>query len=144
MYILYIHNNIYIITAFPKEMQNIILQTFCHKWKHVYRLRNKSCFTVEGCLLNEALPSLSILRVLTNLHYAMTQVVKIQKALAALERNHTGRQRNFQGIKVGSVEKFQGDEREIILISTVRSNDAYSSHDNKFNLGFVRNQKVLG
>ncbi|KAJ3338192.1 Helicase MOV-10 [Gonapodya sp. JEL0774] len=43
--------------------------------------------------------------------------------------------------EVGSVEKFQGQERRVIIISTVRSNVEYISHDLKFNLGFLRNPK---
>jgi len=44
-------------------------------------------------------------------------------------------------VDVGSVEQFQGDERRIIIISTVRSNPEYLPLDQKFNLGFVANPK---
>lgn len=67
---------------------------------------------------------------------------KIRKALSALEADTRGRMRNYADITVGSVEKFQGNEREVIIISTVRSQDAYLTHDKDFNLGFIGNPKV--
>ena len=51
-------------------------------------------------------------------------------------------QKKYENISVGSVEKFQGQEREIIIISTVRSQDVNLTHDKDFNLGFVGNPKV--
>uniref|UniRef100_A0A667Y223 RNA helicase n=1 Tax=Myripristis murdjan TaxID=586833 RepID=A0A667Y223_9TELE len=42
---------------------------------------------------------------------------------------------------VGSVEDFQGEESEVILVSTVRSDAKYIKEDQKFNLGFVYNEK---
>lgn len=45
--------------------------------------------------------------------------------------------------KVGSVEEFQGQERKLILISTVRSNTKNMDHDKPFLLGFVGNQKRI-
>lgn len=63
-------------------------------------------------------------------------------ALRILDTKPPARQRNFASIKVGSVEKFQGDERDIIIVTTVRSTESNLGHDKRYNLGFVKNQKV--
>ena len=44
---------------------------------------------------------------------------------------------------MGSVEEFQGQERLVIIVSTVRCNPEYLSLDFKHNLGFLRNPKVI-
>ncbi|CAK9831685.1 Putative helicase mov-10-B.1 [Anthophora retusa] len=58
------------------------------------------------------------------------QTVKIQKSINMHKLNN---------ISVGTVEKFQGQEREIILLSTVRSKSF--EHDGKEHIGFLSNPK---
>ncbi|EKX32877.1 hypothetical protein GUITHDRAFT_158951 [Guillardia theta CCMP2712] len=45
------------------------------------------------------------------------------------------------GIKVGTTELFQGLERRVIIISTVRSDPLLLQSDDRFNLGFVNSAK---
>ena len=40
------------------------------------------------------------------------------------------------------MEEFQGQERMVMLVSTVRSSPKYADHDQRFDLGFVKNEKV--
>lgn len=60
------------------------------------------------------------------------QAQKIRLALEA---------QNIEGIKVGSVESFQGQEKRCIIVSTVRAEADHLSADLKYNLGFVANEK---
>ncbi|KAJ8920488.1 hypothetical protein NQ315_005357 [Exocentrus adspersus] len=47
----------------------------------------------------------------------------------------------FQGVDVGTTESFQGREKRVIIISTVRAKQDLLSYDKKYNLGFVKHEK---
>lgn len=47
----------------------------------------------------------------------------------------------LQPCKIATMEEFQGDEREIIIISTVRTREKQLKFDKQFNLGFLFNEK---
>uniref|UniRef100_A0A8C1G729 RNA helicase n=1 Tax=Cyprinus carpio TaxID=7962 RepID=A0A8C1G729_CYPCA len=64
------------------------------------------------------------------------QVEKIRKAL-----NTVAELNKWKEIKVGSVEEFQGQERRVIIVSTVRSSVNYVKMDQDFNIGFLSNEK---
>ncbi|KAG6732868.1 hypothetical protein I3843_01G191100 [Carya illinoinensis] len=60
------------------------------------------------------------------------QVLKLKKAFDSLD---------MTDIKVGSVEQFQGQERQVIIISTVRSTIKHNEFDKTFCLGFLSNPR---
>uniref|UniRef100_A0A8C4TRH0 RNA helicase n=1 Tax=Falco tinnunculus TaxID=100819 RepID=A0A8C4TRH0_FALTI len=68
------------------------------------------------------------------------QVEKIRKAITSLDPTLRSLP-DISLLKVGSVEEFQGQERCIILISTVRSCSEYLQLDQDFKLGFLKNPK---
>lgn len=45
--------------------------------------------------------------------------------------------------KIGTVEEFQGQERNIILVSTVRSSSNIVKQDKLYHLGFVKSTKRM-
>ncbi|XP_044257882.1 putative helicase mov-10-B.1 [Tribolium madens] len=49
--------------------------------------------------------------------------------------------KGYQDVEVGTTESFQGREKRIIIISTVRAQHSLLLHDRKYNLGFVKNDQ---
>ncbi|XP_048467759.1 putative helicase MOV-10 [Rhincodon typus] len=68
------------------------------------------------------------------------QVEKIREAINRVDKVLKVMD-NIRELKVGSVEEFQGQERKVIIISTVRSCSDYLQMDEDFNLGFLKNPK---
>ncbi|NWI65240.1 SDE3 helicase, partial [Todus mexicanus] len=68
------------------------------------------------------------------------QVEKIRKAITFLDPVLRALP-DIGLLKVGSVEEFQGQERRVILISTVRSCSEYLRLDENFKLGFLKSPK---
>ena len=51
------------------------------------------------------------------------------------------RSQGLSSVKVGSTEMFQGQEKKVIIISTVRSSEQWLDFDTRHNLGFLDNPK---
>ena len=65
---------------------------------------------------------------------------QVNKIKLALEKRSTT-QNNYEGVLVGSCEQLQGQERKVIIVSTVRSSLDFMAQDRYFNLGFLSNPK---
>ena len=51
------------------------------------------------------------------------------------------RAEGLEDVMVGSTEEFQGQERRVIIVSTVRSTPQYVNTDKQYKLGFLHNPK---
>lgn len=72
--------------------------------------------------------------VITPYHKQVTKVLQ-------LLRNKNAYGERYAEVTVGSCEKMQGQERRVVIISTVRSSPEFLEHDKYFNLGFVASPK---
>merc|ERR1711988_1204171 len=66
---------------------------------------------------------------------------QVQKIRDSMNRKFQNKYRDWKNITVGSTEEFQGQERRIIIISTVRSKPALLQSDYEHKLGFLNNPK---
>jgi len=60
---------------------------------------------------------------------------QVQKLRSLLKKE------KFEDVMVGSTEEFQGQERRVIIVSTVRSSPEYVTTDSQYKLGFLANPK---
>lgn len=60
---------------------------------------------------------------------------QVQKIRARLDS------RDLRGITVGTTEEFQGQERKVMILSTVRSSPEYVNLDHQYRLGFLAESK---
>jgi len=90
-------------------------------WKYVRDLVDKHCVPASD------------IAVITPYH---KQVTKIQHLFR--QSSHRGA---YNDVAVGSCEQLQGQERRVIIISTVRSSTEFLEQDRHFNLGFVASPK---
>lgn len=99
---------------------------------------NPSWFNrIEASKVVEVVKSLTATGILTQEDIGIItpyrqQVLKLKKAFENLE---------IPDIKVGSVEQFQGQERKVIIISTVRSTIKHNEFDRTHCLGFLSNPR---
>ncbi|KZS97366.1 P-loop containing nucleoside triphosphate hydrolase protein [Sistotremastrum niveocremeum HHB9708] len=75
------------------------------------------------------------------LRLANTQIGVIAPYHAQCQKIRMALKPSAPGVKVGSVEEFQGQERRVILISTVRSSLDFIKFDIRHTLGFVANPR---
>ncbi|KXZ53358.1 hypothetical protein GPECTOR_7g1254 [Gonium pectorale] len=99
-------------------------------WHNVHEARQVKLYVQSLMSLKRNRPTGADIGVISP--YRM-QVQRIRAQLAAVDR----------AIKVGSVEEFQGQERKVIIISTVRSSSQHLALDAKHRLGFLANPKRL-
>lgn len=68
-------------------------------------------------------------------------VIAPYKRQCVLIQNEISKLGNYEKLEVGSVEVFQGKEKRVIIISTVRAQANLLLHDMKYNIGFLNDEK---
>ena len=66
---------------------------------------------------------------------------QVQKIRDLMNHKFQNTRLDWKPVTVGSTEEFQGQERKVIIISTVRSQEQYIRLDSDHQLGFLRNPK---
>ena len=89
-------------------------------------------YYIQDLVNNHNIPS-SDIAIITPYH---KQVMKITQLLRNSSNNN-----KYHDIAIGSCEKMQGQERRVIIISTVRSSPEFLNEDIYYNIGFVANPK---
>jgi len=66
---------------------------------------------------------------------------QVQKIKIGLKLMDSIKNKDPRNIMVGSTEQFQGQEKRVIIISTVRSSKEYLQFDERHSIGFLANEK---
>lgn len=88
------------------------------------------------------LPNVGSLHHLLNFFLPSTQITPYALQVKNLRRIVNESMPDCE-LKIGTVEEFQGQERQIILVSTVRTNQQHLASDTQFSLGFLQCEKRM-
>lgn len=88
---------------------------------------------------------LKYVKALTNLSETKVQPVDIGIVTPYIRQVYRIKEKlrynGFGDVEVGTTEVFQGREKRIIIISTVRAQHSLLLHDRRYKLGFIKNEK---
>lgn len=139
---LFYHNELLFKNSTPKRWLNLLnvknpLIFHCVKGRERREYTNPSWFNP-----NEAIVVLSYVNRLFNAGLRAEQLGVITPYKRQIEKlNLLFDSCGMRRCKIATMEEFQGDEREIIIISTVRTREKNLAIDKRFNLGFLFNPK---